>query len=152
MHALMITLHMLAAVIWVGGLFFAFIALRPAAGKLSLAERLPLWSGALGRFFLWVWLAIAVLLITGYGMLFAYYDGFSGAPVFVNIMQGLAWIMFLMFGHIFFAPWRRLRAALAAGTLDEAARYLNQLRLLVGLSLVLGLIVVIVAACGPYVF
>lgn len=150
MHALLITLHVLAAVIWVGGMFFAYIALRPAAGALSLAERLPLWSGVLGRFFLWVWIAALVLLISGYGMLFSYYGGFAGAPAFIHIMQGLAWIMVLMFGHIFFAPWRRLRAALAAGTLDEAARYLNQIRLLVGVNLIIGLIVVIVGAGGPY--
>lgn len=150
MHGLLIALHALAAVIWVGGMFFAYIALRPAANALSLAERLPLWSGALGRFFLWVWISIAVLLISGYWMLFSYYGGFAGAAAYIHIMHGLGWIMVLMFGHVFFAPWRRLRAALAAGTLDEAARYLNQIRLFVGLNLILGLVVVVVAAGGQY--
>lgn len=148
-HALLIALHVLAAVIWVGGMFFTYIALRPAATALSLAERLPLWSAVLGKFFLWVWLAIVVLLVTGYWMFFAWNGGLE-APLYLHVMEGLGWIMFLMFGHIFFSPWRRLRASLAAGTLNEAARYLNQIRLLLGLNLALGLAVVVVATSGRY--
>ena len=34
---LAITLHLLAAVIWVGGMFFAYIAMRPAAQFLDPA-------------------------------------------------------------------------------------------------------------------
>lgn len=149
-HGLLIALHALAAVIWVGGMFFAYVALRPAAGALSLAERLPLWSGVFGRFFAWVWASIAVLLISGYWMLFGYYGGFGGAGTHVHIMHGLGWLMFLLFGHVFFSPWRRLRASLAAGTLDEAARYLNQIRLFVALNLSLGLVVVAVASGGRF--
>lgn len=147
---MLIALHALAAVIWVGGMFFAYMALRPAAAALSLAERLPLWSGVLGRFFLWAWIAVAVLLISGYSMLFSYYGGFAGAASYIHIMHGLGWLMFLIFGHVFVVPWRRLRAALNVGTLDEAARQLNQIRRLVGLNLILGLIVVVVAVSGQY--
>ena len=43
--AIAIALHLLAAVIWVGGMFFAYMALRPAAASLLEPPlRLPLWS------------------------------------------------------------------------------------------------------------
>ena len=38
--ALLVALHVLAAVVWVGGMFFAYMVLRPAAGPLETAERL----------------------------------------------------------------------------------------------------------------
>ena len=54
---LAITLHLLAAVIWVGGMFFAYMALRPATGSLEPSIRLTLWSQTLKRFFPWVWIS-----------------------------------------------------------------------------------------------
>lgn len=147
--AYLIALHVLAAVVWVGGLFFMLLVLRPAAGSMPLGERLPLFSEALGRFFLWVWISIITLLATGYAMI-ALLGGMAAVPGYVHIMQGLGWIMFLMFGHIFFGPWRRLRAALTAGALADAGKSMNQIRILATVALVLGLVVVFVAAGGRY--
>lgn len=148
----LIAVHVLAAVIWVGGMFFAYLALRPATAALSLAERIPLWSRALGRFFLWVWLAVIALPVTGYALVFGSPGGMGAAGTHIHVMQGLGWVMFLAFGHLFFGPWKRLRAALAAGSLEEAARHLNQIRWIVAFNLTLGLIVVAVAAGGRYWF
>ena len=50
---LLIALHLLAAVIWVGGMFFAYMVLRPSAGLLEPAARLPLWQRVFGHFFPW---------------------------------------------------------------------------------------------------
>jgi uncharacterized membrane protein len=59
-------LHLLAAVIWVGGMFFAHVALRPvAAAQLESPVRLTLWAGVFKVFFPWVFAAIATLLLTG---------------------------------------------------------------------------------------
>lgn len=146
----LVALHVLAAVVWVGGMFFAYVVLRPAVTALSLAERLPLWSRVFGRFFLFAWIAVFTLLITGYAMIFGYLGGFSAVPPYIHVMHALGWLMFLMFGHLFFAPWRRLRAALEAGTLDDASRYLNKIRLFVLANLILGLFVVAIAAGGRY--
>jgi len=44
-------LHVVAAVIWVGGMFFAYVCLRPAVGALEPPARCRLWRVALGRFF-----------------------------------------------------------------------------------------------------
>lgn len=147
--AYLIALHSLAATIWVGGLFFLVGVLRPAASTMPLGERLPLLSVALGRFFLWIWIAIITLLVTGYAMI-GLLGGMAAVPPYINVMQGLAWVMFAIYGHMFFAPWKRARAALAAGALADAGRAMNQLRVLATGSLVLGLVTIAIASGGSY--
>ncbi len=69
--------HIVAAVIWVGGMFFAYVVLRPGMSPLEPAIRLPLWHRVFSRFFLWVWLSIAVLLASGFAMVFLGFGGFA---------------------------------------------------------------------------
>jgi uncharacterized membrane protein len=69
--------HILAAVIWVGGMFFAFAVLRPAVDPLEPAVRLPLWFRVFSRFFPWVWLCMAALLASGFAMVFLGFGGFA---------------------------------------------------------------------------
>ena len=105
--ALLVALHVLAAVVWVGGMFFAYMVLRHSVGPLEPAARLALWHRVFGRFFPWVWASIVLLVLSGYGMLFLYFGGFTGAGVHVHLMQGMGIVMMLLFLHLFFAPWRR---------------------------------------------
>ena len=140
--------HALSAVIWVGGMFFAYIVLRPAAGVLEPGPRLLLWSRVFERFFGWVIAAIVVLLASGYAMVFRVFGGFAGVGVHVNIMQATGIIMMLLFFHLYFAPWRRYGAALAGQDLAEAARQLSQIRMIVAINLALGLFTVAVAIGG----
>ena len=142
--------HTWAAVVWVGGMFFALLALRPAAVVLEPGPRLDLWLGVLDRFFAWVIVAIVLLLASGYGMVFGVYGGFRTIPQAVNIMQGLGIIMMLAFFHVYFAPWRRFKKALARRDSPAAARQLNQIRWIVVLNLVLGLATVAIGSSGPY--
>lgn len=142
--------HTLAAVVWVGGMFFAHQALRPAAAALDPPLRLPLWSRVFDRFFAWVMAAIVLLLLSGYALVFGVYGGFHGLPLFVNLMQAIGIVMMLLFLHLYFAPWRRLRAALARQDWAEGGRQLGQIRTIVTINLVLGLIVVAIGASGPY--
>lgn len=148
--ALLIALHILAAVIWVGGMFFAYMALRPAAGPLEPETRLTLWRGVFRRFFPWVWACIVVLLASGYGMIFHSFGGFAGAGPHIHVMQGIGIVMMLLFGHLFFGPWRRFGAAVENKTLPEAAKQLNQIRRVVAVNLVLGLLTIIVGASGRF--
>lgn len=145
-----LALHIVAAVIWVGGMFFAYFVLRPSAGPLDPAVRLPLWHRVFGRFFPWVWAAIAVLLASGYTMVFVGFGGFAGVGLHVHIMQTTGIIMMLIFFHLFFAPWKRFRRAIAAGDFATAARNLEQIRLLVGVNLMIGIVTVVVGATGRY--
>src|SRR5262245_4145002 len=94
---LLVALHVIAAVIWVGGMFFAYMVLRPSAGPLEASARLALWHRVLGRFFPWVWASIVVLLVSGYAMLFLRFGGFQTAPVYVNVMQLTGIVMMLLF-------------------------------------------------------
>jgi len=142
--------HILGAVIWVGGMFFAHQMLRPAAGALDPAQRLPLWRRVFARFFPWVWASVAALLVSGYGMVFLGLGGFGHVGLHVHIMQGLGIIMMLAFGHLYFAPWRRFRTAVDAGELAAAVKQLDQIRMIVTFNLVLGLVVVAVGATGRY--
>jgi uncharacterized membrane protein len=143
-------LHSLSAVVWVGGMFFALLALRPATVPLEPGVRLELWGRVLDRFFAWVIAAIVLLLASGYGMIFGVYGGFRGIGLHVDIMQGIGIVMMLLFFHLYFAPWRRLRAALTRQDFPAAAAQLNQVRIIVTVNLVLGLITVGVGSSGRY--
>ena len=143
-------LHALAAVVWVGGMFFALLMLRPATAPLEPGPRLELWSRVLGRFLAWVWAAVVLLLASGYGMIFGVYAGFRGVGLHIHVMQGIGIVMMLLFFHLYFAPWRRFRAALARQDYPAAAGQLNQIRWIVTLNLVLGLVTVAVGSSGRY--
>jgi uncharacterized membrane protein len=145
-----LAIHILAAVIWVGGMFFAYMVLRPSAGPLETALRLSLWQRVFAKFFPWVWASILALVASGYGMVFLFLGGFRGVGIHVHIMQGTGIIMILVFLHLFFAPWRRFQNAIAAGDLPAAGRNLETIRLLVATNLVIGLITVVAGASGRY--
>jgi uncharacterized membrane protein len=131
-------------------MFFAYMVLRPAAGPLEPAERLPLWQRVFRRFFTWVWASIVLLLISGYTMLFRAFGGFAGAPLHVNLMQGIGIVMMLLFLHLFFAPWRRFGHAVDKKAFPEAAKELGQIRRIVATNLGLGLLTVIIGASGRW--
>ena len=151
MSAIAITLHLLSAVVWVGGMFFAHQVLRPvAARQFEPPQRLQLWSAVFSRFFPWVWLIVILLPVTGYWMVFGLYGGMAGPGLHVHIMQGLGWLMILLFMHLYFAPFRRLKEAVVTEQWPEAGKRLNQIRQIVGINLVLGIIVIVVAAGGRY--
>ena len=146
-----ITLHLLAVVIWVGGMFFAYMALRPvAATLLEPPLRMPLWSQTFARFFPWVWASVILLPVTGYWMILYVFGGFAKLALYIHIMQGLGILMTLIFLHVYFAPYPRLKRAVAAGDFAAAGKQLATIRKLIGLNLILGLSVIVVASSGRY--
>jgi uncharacterized membrane protein len=149
--SILIALHALAATVWVGGMFFALLVLKPTTSELlESSTRLSLWRDALRRFFPWVWLAILLLPITGFWMIFAYLGGMANVGWHIHTMLTLGIVMILLFLHLFFAPYRRLRRAVDMGNFEAGAQNLNQIRRLVGINLVLGLIVIAISAAGRY--
>jgi uncharacterized membrane protein len=147
-----LTLHLLAATVWVGGLSFAFVGLRPATAELDAAHRVKMWSDALGAFAPWTWAAIAILLATGFWMIFRLPEGMKGAGMHVHLMLGLGLLMMAMQGHLQFAPLRRLRRAVAGSHWADAGKALGQVRVFIAMQLVLGLAVVAIASGGRYFF
>jgi uncharacterized membrane protein len=150
MVPLLVTLHALAAVFWVGGMAFAYFVLRPAAGPLEGAARLALWRRTLAGFLPQAGIAAAVLLATGIGIVFGAYGGFGAVPTHVNLMMTTGIIMMLIYLHLVYAPWRRFRQAVDAGKAEDAARALEQIRMIVGINLALGVLTVVFATGGRY--
>ena len=147
-----ITLHVLSAVIWGGGMFFAFLGLRPvAATLLEPPLRLALWVRVFGNFFPRVWAAVATLLFSGYGMLFRFYGDMAHTPIYVHVMQALGLMMLLIFAHVVFTYFRRLKQAVAAEDWKSGAMQRAQIRRWIGMNLILGLLVVSAASGGRLV-
>lgn len=134
----LLALHVLGAVLWVGGMFFALMVLRPSLAALSPPQRLDLHRQVFRRFFGLIWHVMPVMLITGFLMIFAVYGGFNGVRWNVHLMMLLGLVMSAIFVVLFFGPWAALRT-------DGDPAQLHRIRLLIQVNLVLGLIVVIVA-------
>src|SRR3954465_1787236 len=122
------TLHVLGAVFWVGGMGFALLALRPALAAIEPPQRLLVHEGALKRFFLIVWHAMPILLLTGYALLFGWYGGFAGSGWHIHAMHLAAIVMAAVFVGIVTGPWKEFRAALSRGDPSAAADAMNRVR------------------------
>jgi uncharacterized membrane protein len=145
-----LTLHILGAVIWVGGMFAAYVCLRPAAGPLEPPQRLKLWRDFFAKFVLWVWVSAILLIASGYWMLIVYFGGFANAPPYVDVMQALGWVMVVLFVALFHGPWLKFKRAVDAGDWASAGARLNQIRQIIMINLPIGLIVTIVGGTGRY--
>ncbi len=150
MLALLLAIHLLAAVFWVGGMAFAYLVLRPAAGALEPPARLGLWRRVFARFLPWVGLGILLLLGSGIAMMDLMFGGFAKVPPYVNVMAAIGVIMMLLYLHLLFAPWRRFQDALERGALPEAAKSLDLIRKIVAINLALGVLTLVTGGTGRY--
>jgi uncharacterized membrane protein len=140
-------LHVLSVVVWVGGMFFAYMALRPvAAVVLEPPQRLTLWAGVFDKFFPWVWAAVVLILLTGLHMLMVL--GGLAAPHYTLTMFGLGVVMMLIFGHVFFAPYKKLKRAVTGQDWKAGGAALGLIRKLIGINLTIGLVTIAVAFLG----
>lgn len=136
---LLLVLHLLGAVIWVGGMFFTLVVLRPSIAVVPGPVRLDLHRQVFRRFFTLIWHVMPVVLVTGFAMVFVVYGGFSGAQWNVHLMALLGLVMSAIFVALYFGPWAALRRGGDSAQVDRIRR-------LVQVNLVLGLVVVVVAA------
>lgn len=142
--------HSLLAAIWVGGMFFAYVILRPTAQELDPPVRLGLWRGVFKRFFPWVWMAVLGLLATGYFMIFYGFGGFAGAGLHIHIMHLTGLLMVAIFLYLFHVPWPAFRQSVDKKDFADAATRLALIRKVVGMNLALGLLTVAIGASGRY--
>ncbi len=141
-------LHLLSVLVWVGGMFFAYIVLRPAAvDTLDPPPRLKLWDAVFTRFFVWVWASIALLLASGIGMI-SLYGGMAHVGPHVHIMLALGIAMIAIYGHVYFARYLKLKRFVSEQKWKEAGEMLGKIRKLVGINLTLGMLTVCVAVIG----
>ena len=134
---LLLFFHLAAAILWMGGMAFMLLALRaPLTAQLPPPQRLPLMAAVLGRFFAVVGASIAVLL--GSGLSLWLRAGTGSAPPGWHAMLGLGLVMMLIFGHIFFSPFRRMKRAVAAADWPEGGKLAARITLLAKINLGLG--------------
>jgi uncharacterized membrane protein len=163
LYALLLFLHVLAVVVWVGGMFLMHFAVRPVAvAQLPPAQRLPLLAAILGRFFGWVTAAVLLVLATGLAMIAgigaaagagaagqgAFGEGMRLAHASVHLMFALGLVMSLIFAFIRLGPYVRLRRALAGNDMPPAAASLDRIRKMVATNLLLGVVTIGVATLG----
>ena len=148
MYPVWLFLHVVAVAIWVGGMFFAHLCLRPAALQLPPPQRLPLMADALGRFFGWVIVALVLLWLSGLAMMGSV--GMAAAPIAWHLMLGIALLMTVVFAVIRGLRYPRLRNSVAAQDWPSAGAALNSIRLLVLVNLVLAMLTIAVATLGRY--
>ncbi len=150
MLVFLLAVHILSATFWVGGMAFAHSVLRPAAGVLEPAVRLPLWRRVFERFFPWVGIAVILLLVSGIWMVVIDFGGFAAAALYVSLMMTIGIVMMLLFGHLYFALWPRFRKAVDGDAFPEAAKTLDRIRMTVTINLALGIITIVIGGTGRY--
>jgi uncharacterized membrane protein len=137
-----LALHVLCAVIWVCGMFFAYVVLRPSMSVLEPIQRIALHTQVFRRFFLVVWHVMPLILITGFAVLFGFYGGMASVGWNVHLMLLLGLIMSAVFLLIVFGPYARFRRTTDRAT---AAASIDRIRQLIGINLVIGIVTVVVA-------
>lgn len=150
LYAALKLVHVLAIVVWVGGMVFAHFFLRPAAMQLEPPQRIRLMHAALQRFFAAVLVVIVVVLVSGGWMIgnaakTSVQAGLAFAmPLDWTIMATLGLVMMAIFGHIRFALFKRLSRAVSAGDWAGGGAALASIRTWVGVNLSIGVLIIAV--------
>lgn len=141
-------LHLLGVVVWVGGMFFAYMVLRPvAADVLQVPERLRLWNRVFARFFNWVWLAVGAILLSGLYMIYLY-GGMVHVGHYVHVMLLLGLVMVAVYVYVFFGCFVPFSLHVEKERWKEAGALLGKIRQLVAINLSLGVLTLAVATIG----
>ena len=94
--------------------------------------------------------SIALILASGFWIIYAVYGGFAATGLYVHVMLVFGILMMLIFFHVFFAPFKRLKQSVAKEDWPSGGRYLAQIRMMIGINLLLGLFTIAVASGGRY--
>ena len=145
MYEIVKLLHLIAGIVWLGGMTFMLVALRPAVmAQMEPQPRARLMAMVWGRFFPLVLGAIVVLFTTGtnlYTTTFRSIKAATGAgsvPFGWNLMLVAGLAMMLIFCHIFFAGYRKFKRALARDEWAVVATASTQVHRLMVVNFALG--------------
>jgi len=138
---LVLAVHLLGMAAWIGGAAYALFVLRPSLGLLDTTQRNSVQLQCLKRFFLIVWQAMPLMLITGWLMLAFPLGGFGNPDWHIQAMQAIGLVMAGLFVYAFFGPFRKVRRAIR----PQPATF-DRIRSVVSLNLLLGVIVVVIAS------
>lgn len=155
LYAALKTFHVLSVILWIGGMAFTLFFLRPALAALEPPVRLRLMQDVLGRFFGAVLALALIALVTGGWMMVEFANRMALAaatevrmPWTWSLMAALGVLMTLIFGHIRFVLFQRLRRAVASSAWAAGAAALSGIRVWVRANLAIGLLIVGVVYLG----
>jgi uncharacterized membrane protein len=130
-------------------MFFAHMALRPSAAELlPPPQRLPLLAATLGRFFNWVAICIVLIVVSGVAIIHLFASNGGRIGPHIHAMSALGLLMMAIFGHIRFALFKRLKAAVAAGDWPAGGAAMGSIRHWVLVNLVLGMVTTVMVFIG----
>jgi uncharacterized membrane protein len=140
--------HLLAIIVWIGGMVFAHFFLRPAVAAMEAPQRVRLMHDVLGRFFKAVLYAAGLTLVSGLWMIArvakqtVQAGGSFQMPIEWTVMAALGIVMVLIFGHIRFALYKKLDRAVIAADWVAGGAALASIKLWVGINIALGILIV----------
>lgn len=150
MSALLLALHLIGATLWVGGMGFAIMALRPSLAVIEPAARAALMAETHRRFLRIVWAMMPLVLLTGYAMLFGVLGGFRGVGWPVHAMHLVGLVMGGIFLVIWFGPFQAMRRAMAAGDVGAAMAANDRIRKLVSVNFSLGVLSLVLGGAARF--
>jgi uncharacterized membrane protein len=154
LYATLKAFHLLAVIVWVGGMAFTLFCLRPAARVLEPPARVTLMHAVLGRFIAVVTLAVIVILVCGAGMVASAWSTAHRAGLAFNMpldwytMIAVFFVMVAVFIHIRNVLFRRLQAAVREQRWADGAAALGAIRWDVSINLVLGALITVFVRLG----
>ncbi|NVN05931.1 hypothetical protein HW509_10035 [Asaia spathodeae] len=140
--SVILALHLLCMAYWIGGGLYAAIVSRSTVALLEPAQRQNVQIQLIARYFRALLHIVPTALVTGW-LLVLHMGGFGAMSPPINIMQGLALIMALIFLSAYFGPFQSLRRAIR----PQPALF-AKVRLRVILMVAVGVLTVFCAAMG----
>lgn len=143
-------IHVIAVIVWLGGLFLLAVMLGPTAREVDSAASASLWHRLLSRFFVWGSISLAIAVASGIAIVQLRFDGFSGIPAVHrwNMIVGLPAIALFSYAQI--GPWRACRRAIAEGDWIAVEHSGSRIRTLFGIVVTLGLVASAASAAGRF--
>lgn len=145
-----LALHTVGFVGWIGGLSFAYVDMVFSARTLRTYAWLSIWRRTFARFLGWSWVGITVVIVTGLVMASVVSGGSGELPAYIRAMMVSGMGAMAAFAYLYFMPWRLLNKAIWKSDLAAVEKRLRQIRLLVVMTMFLGLVTAMVGASGPY--
>ena len=144
--AFLLLLHLASVIVWVGGMFFAYVCLRPAAVEvLEPPLRLKLWQRVFDRFFVFVWIAVVLLPVSGTALLWKM--GWV-MPHYILAMLVVGLVMIWIYVDVAVFRFSAMKRAIEAADWPAGGVALGQIRQRVGINLLLGGLIVAIVLLG----
>lgn len=145
LYAILKAVHVLAVVLWVGGMAFAHFCLRPSVLLLEPPQRVQLLHAVMGRFMRIVMWAAGLILVSGLWMIgrvakqAVQSGGSFSMPLDWSVMAVVGVLMIGIYGHIRFALYKRMDRDVQAGDVPAAGAAMASIRQGIAINLGLGL-------------